>query len=367
MDRREESVRKINEVRRWLERERLAGVVLESQPNFAWVTAGGNGFVITSQEQAVASVVITADRAVVVTTNIEGRRLTDEELPPQLFDVVEYPWSSPEQQDLLIERIVGSGTVASDSASASRIDASGQLIGLRGALAESEIRRYREVAMEAALAVESVCRGVERRGRERDVAARLAQECYSRDLVPVVNLVAADGRIARYRHPLPTDNRVDRTLMVALTARGFGLHVSLTRFVCFGEPAGDQIVRHRACCRIDAGMICRSRPGTGLAEIFAGAVDDYAAEGFADEWRAHHQGGTTGYQGREEFASSDSAVKLAGSQALAWNPSIAGAKSEDTILVTDRGPEVLTQTGHWPQLEIEVEGATLSRPDLLIR
>ena len=34
--------------------------------------------------------------------------------------------------------------------------------------------------------------------------------------------------------------------------------------------------------------------------------------------------------------------------AYAYNPTVRGAKSEDTVLVTDDGVEVLTRTGGWP-------------------
>jgi Xaa-Pro dipeptidase len=59
-------------------------------------------------------------------------------------------------------------------------------------------------------------------------------------------------------------------------------------------------------------------------------------------------------------------------QAFAWNPSIAGTKSEDTILVTRSGIEILTQCSPtWPQIPGHAGNAgnadELARPDILIR
>jgi hypothetical protein len=53
--------------------------------------------------------------------------------------------------------------------------------------------------------------------------------------------------------------------------------------------------------------------------------------------------------------------------AYAWNPTVAGAKSEDTVLVTDEGFETLTETGEWPTRAVDsVWGeTTLDRPDVL--
>jgi len=37
-------------------------------------------------------------------------------------------------------------------------------------------------------------------------------------------------------------------------------------------------------------------------------------------------------------------------QVYAWNPSIARTKSEDTILVTEQGYEILTAMNDWPAI-----------------
>ena len=52
---------------------------------------------------------------------------------------------------------------------------------------------------------------------------------------------------------------------------------------------------------------------------------------------------------------------------MAWNPSITGAKSEDTALVTDSGPEVVTRSGAWPQFVVELAQGALERPAVLAR
>jgi Xaa-Pro aminopeptidase len=367
MDRTREASGKIEAVRDRLSKTGHSGVLLESQANFAWITAGGHSHVVTSEERGVAGILITADLAAIVTTNIEVRRLTDEQIPPDCFETIEYPWHSPEQWEKRIAEIASPDGLATDLPSENQIDFGPELTELRRVLGQSEIDRYKDLAQDAASAVESACRAVHLRESELAMAARVAAACCEKDILPVVNLVAADERIAKYRHPLPTANRVDRTLLVVLTARRNGLHASLTRTVCFGKPDPEQVARHRACARIDARMILNSLPGRNLSDIVKAGVDQYAAEGFPDEWRQHHQGGLTGYAGREILATPATGYSLNANQALAWNPSVAGAKSEDTILVREQGIEVLTSTGHWPQLEVELEGQTLARPALLTR
>ena len=63
--------------------------------------------------------------------------------------------------------------------------------------------------------------------------------------------------------------------------------------------------------------------------IFDLVVKTYAAVGFADEWRKHHQGGACGYEPREYLAVPESPDRVALGEEYAWNPSITGYKSED--------------------------------------
>ena len=91
-------------------------------------------------------------------------------------------------------------------------------------------------------------------------------------------------------------------------------------------------------------------------------AEAYERAGFPEEWRRHHQGGLTGYKGREVFATPGDTTPLATSCAVAWNPSITGgAKSEDTALVGPDGIEIVTATPGLPTLET----ASLPRPGIV--
>src|SRR6185436_18658845 len=51
--------------------------------------------------------------------------------------------------------------------------------------------------------------------------------------------------------------------------------------------------------------------------------------------------------------------------AAAWNPSITGTKSEDTILADADGHQFLTRGGNWPTLTVEHDGQRLEFVDVL--
>ena len=254
----------------------------------------------------------------------------------------------------------------SDLGAAGLATAHASYLELRRVLTPEEKERYRRLGRDAAEVLESAARAAEPGERELDVAARIAGRCMRHDIVPLVNLVASDERIARYRHPIPTSNAVGSTLLVALTGRRHGLHASLTRMVSFGAPDDDLRSRHEAVQRVDAQMIAASVPGASLRDVVQAASDRYETEGFPGEWELHHQGGLTGYAGREVFATSTETYRLRADQALAWNPSITRVKSEDTVLITADGAETLT-VGDWPTSEVATGPNELSRPSILVR
>jgi hypothetical protein len=50
----------------------------------------------------------------------------------------------------------------------------------------------------------------------------------------------------------------------------------------------------------------------------------------------------TGYASREIIATPRTTQEIQVGHAFAWNPSITGAKAEETFLLTEAGPEVIT-------------------------
>ena len=54
-------------------------------------------------------------------------------------------------------------------------------------------------------------------------------------------------------------------------------------------------------------------------------------------------------------------------QAFAWNPSITGTKSEDTIIATPEGPEIISLSPDFPTIEVTIEGKKFRRSEILVR
>jgi antitoxin VapB len=198
---------------------------------------------------------------------------------------------------------------------------------------------------------------------EYELAALLAAEAESQGVQAIVNLIATDERIYSFRHPLPADKKLDKYAMLILCGRQYGLVCSLTRLVHFGPLPADIARKMEACARVDAAFINTTRPRKTLGEVFEQAASAYAQAGYPDEWQKHHQGGTSGYEPREYLAVPGSQDQVRLGQVYAWNPSITGYKSEDTMLVGPSGNEILTEIPGWPM--ITVDG--FKRPAILVK
>ncbi len=48
-----------------------------------------------------------------------------------------------------------------------------------------------------------------------------------------------------------------------------------------------------------------------------------------------------------------------------WHPSVDSAMAGDSVLITEHGCEVLTRSGSWPELNVQVKGHELPCPGIL--
>ncbi|MCU0510902.1 MAG: M24 family metallopeptidase [Anaerolineae bacterium] len=358
-----ESQEKLALVRALLDAHHLDAIVLGRVANFAWLADGAASYVNTAATFGAATLIVTRDSQYLVTNNIEATRFAAEEPVEGLgFKSLVGPWhaANTEADALLAGKAVGS-----DGGHPGSVDLTAEIAALRTPRTQSEIARFQALGKSCAAAMDTAIRQVRPGLTEMEIAGLLAAAAYSQGALPIVNLIATDERIFRFRHPLPTGKKLERYAMLVLCGRRQGLVASVTRLVHFG-PLSDELRRkQQACAEVDAAFISATRPGVTLGEVFAQAQAAYARTGFADEWQLHHQGGPAAYEPREFVAAPNHSHTVLEGEVYAWNPSITGVKSEDTILVAPSGNEVLTAISGWPMLKVEANGQTWERPAIL--
>src|SRR5438874_8198495 len=114
MDRTEEVRAKLDSVRAWAVERDVDAVLIGSQAGFAWITAGGHSHISIGESEGVASVLVTAGEAYLLTSNIELRRLFEEEVPGLPFEGVAFPWHDPVDMDRAIAELCDPARWVSD-------------------------------------------------------------------------------------------------------------------------------------------------------------------------------------------------------------------------------------------------------------
>ncbi len=360
----DELTQKLDLVRALLDQQHLDALLLQRVSSVAWATCGASSYVNTATSTGVASVLITSSARYLVVDNIEAARLEQEEgLGRQRWEFRVHPWYAPEDT---VGQLAGALKLGTDSCRAGAADLSEEVARLRADLTPAEDERFRALGHRCAEAMDQAIRAVRPGQTEFEMAGLLERKAQDRGVQPIVVLVAADDRIFRYRHPLPTDRRLEQYAMLVLCGRKWGLVCSITRLVHFGPLSEELRRREQACARVDAAFISATRPGNSIAAVFDRGANEYAAVGFPDEWQLHHQGGPAGYEPREFLATPTVAGEVHLGQVFAWNPSITGCKCEDSVLVAEKGNEVLTYLSGWPSMDVSLpDGSVLGCPAIL--
>ena len=272
MSKEEEIREKERRIRKFLEANELDALLLNKQNNFSWLTAGGDNHVVIASEMGAAGLLITKDKKYLLADNIESPRLEEEELAGQGFELRGYPWHDAKGKSRALTELTSGMKVASDNGFPGTKMVDDRLAELRYSLTPEEIERYRWVGAGTSAALGKVCRGIKKGDSEEEIAGRLSEEVLGQGIIPVVLLVAADERIEKFRHPLPTGKRVDRYVMVVVCGRKWGLIVSLTRLVHLGRMPGELRKKHQAVVGVDTAFIANTRPGMVIGDIFRKGV-----------------------------------------------------------------------------------------------
>jgi len=365
MTKKAEILEKERRVKDFLRSKGLKALLLKRQANFSWMTCGGLNLVGIATEVGATSLLITEDSKYVICSNIEAPRMIDEEsLEKQGFLVKTFPWYEDQEMTILKE-LAGEGPVGCDVPFPNTILLAEEIARLRYSLTPAELERYRWLGEKVSWAVEKTLKETRRGEKESEVVGKLCREIWKDRIDPIGLMVAADGRISRFRHPIPTEKKIEKFLMFSINARKLGLVVCLTRFVHFGKLPASLKEKYEANVFIDCTLMAHTLPGTPAREALRKGIEAYREKGYPEEWQLHHQGGPIGYAPRDYRVHFKTPDIIQENQPFTWNPSITGTKSEDTILATKKGPEMITHPILYPPISLTVAGISFTRPAIL--
>lgn len=333
------------------------GLILSRAANQSWLL-GGRVQIGIAGDGCICTTVVNDRGVVVITNNIEGGRLAAEEFGG-VPEIEVARWDDAAAAKKLLAEAAGEDPLLDTACE----DA---LMPLRTVLLPEQQAEAEEVCRRTAAAITRAAFQVRPGMTEFEISGIVSKEAFSEGLIPNVLFTPADGHIARWRHALSTENRLEKLVMLSMGAQRNGMYCSITRFVCFGEPDTQTLEARRIAAVVAAGMYSLTRPGKSFGALFREIEDAYARAGAPEQVRLHHQGGLGGFQTRELRVDAGSRGVVQEGQLFAWNPSATGYKVEDMLLVGKDENRILTYTPEFPYSSFEYDGKTWQVPQILI-
>ena len=153
---------------------------------------------------------------------------------------------------------------------------------------------------------------------------------------------------------------------MSINGRYKGLIVTTSRMAYIGEPSKEFVKQYNDCCEMESLTASKARVGEDELTLYNTLRQAYIDKGYPDMFDRHGQGGCQGYWPREYMVTPDCHHIIQKNQAYCFNPVVDGTKTEDSFIVTEDGPMLITRPIIFPKLEYEFNGVKFERPGLLI-
>lgn len=362
-----ESVRdaaeKVRRLRAYLNGEDLAAAIVGREGDFAWITGGVPlpGSLLAGSRPVI---VITPTGKHLLGTRAATTILLRRELGGQGYQQHVVPWT--QDASGVLNSVLPEGRVVSDVAVAAQrpVERLASYAFLYWPLTDVGRRRYRWVGHKTAAALGAAARTIRPGMTELDVARRLRRELASWD-IQAVQLDVSSGQPTELALGPPRNVPVERLVVLRLVAQRWGLHAAATRSVDLGD-AGDLPLEFRHGGVVMAKMWAATESSQRLGQVARAAQEAYAEAGHPDAWRHLSPGGSMAYGGQGTLARPTSTTPIRPGMTFVWRARVGGARLEETVLLTERGVEVLTRSGEWPMVEVRIGEAAFSVPGLMM-
>jgi Xaa-Pro aminopeptidase len=337
------------------------GLLGTDPETFSWLTSGANPRGILDPEER-PFIYFNPDQRWLIASNVDSQRFFDEELDGLGFQLKEWPWHWSREQ--LVADLTFGRKVACDRPVGSFTMVGDRLRLMRRVLSQYEQACLQVVGPFVSHALEATCRTLKPGETEREIAGQISHRLLHRGLQPLGISVSADGRSKRYRRSGFTSMQVWKYAVMTVTARKYGLCATASRSVSLGPPDAELRQEFDAAAKVMATYVASTWPDAMPGQILATGKQVYQFAGYEEEWRLTPQGFVTGRAPVEMRLVPKSTSTLHADSAITWNACIGAGQIQDTYLITEGGPKIMTPPELWPLKGIRVKGAEFALPDI---
>lgn len=348
----------------FLDSHQLDAYLISRHENIAWATAGRvDTRVGLLRETGSASLLFTRNRRYYLCSNNEFGRLKSEEFIDLDYEPLVFPWHAMNPASLINQHFPTCKLAADGPNTGFPILPFGPV---RLCLNNYELDRYRWLGKSVAEIISELLPHFVPGMNEQSMQAMVASRLLDAGILPSVLLIAVDDRVRNFRHAVARHQVLRHLGMINLCARRWGLAISITRMVYWGTMPAELQDKFDAVSNVYTHLLYETRVGVSAKDLFRVAQQSYLDRGYSGEEWQHHIGGATGYWEREWLARPEGREQVMSGMAFAWNPTLQGAKIEDTVVCRDSKIEVLTETPQLPTAEHRHQGSIYRTSDVLM-
>ena len=350
----------------FLDRKKLDAVIIGKPDNFAWFTCGGNNKVVKAWDIGFSHLIITRKNNILISQIMDGPRVIDEELKGLKIEYEPLKWNDVSREEK-ISQIIKGMKVFSDIPINGATYSPREFSLLHYPFSALEIRRVRWLSQKTEEILRKVAEIINPGITEIEIAGIISGEMGKYGIECDVLLIGSDERIEKYRHPVPTEKKVKKLVLLHPASKKWGLHVPMSRMLSFGNPDIETVKKFDGACKIAAEAISSCTEGAKLIDILMAQEKTFMELGYKDEWGMHYHGGITGYLLVSQAVYTDKNSGISLNQPHAWFVTLTGVKVEELSLTTKNGIEICSTKGNWPTKEYESKRNIYKLPEILYR
>jgi Xaa-Pro dipeptidase len=350
----------------YMEQQGYDAAILSRRENFAWFTCGGDNKVLRNTDIGFGVLLITREKIFLIAQYMDLDRIYDDELQGLDIEKISLKWFEKFPTEKAME-IIGNKKVLSDTDIAGADCRTWDIYWLHYPLTKHEISRYKDIGSDVDEILYQVALKIQPGMTEVAIEAELSYEYAKRNMLPKVLLVGSDERIERYRHPVASLKKVDKTVLVHVAAERNGLHANITRMISFDDSLTEELYEKYELLNIlQAQAMAMTIPGHPFRDIFEVRRKLLKDSGYADEWENHYPGGVTGYflGSAQPFMNGETIKEKMPTD---YFITLRGAKTEELCISNKAGGEVISCGQFWPTKTYEWETHKYNLPIILKR
>lgn len=356
---------KTKRLREYMDENGYGAALLGRRDNVAWLTGGGDFKVLRDTEAAFGVLLVTPDTVYLVAQSMDLDRIYDDEAAGLGIEKVSLRWYEESREDKAV-KLANVARIVSDMPVSGADCRLWDIYWLHYPLTQSDIAAYRQIAKTCDEMIYAVASRIEPGMTEQQIEAELIGDYVKANFTMKVVLVGSDERISLYRHPNPSAKKLEKVALLHPAGCCHGLHVNITRMVCFGDVPADLSDKYDLLNLLEAQTMAMMRPGTPFMELFEERKRLLAAHDMADEWKCHYPGAVTGYilGSAQPFLSAET---IRDAMSMDNFITVKGAKVEEISISGENGAELISAGHAWPTKTYSYKNKAYELPVILER